>query len=653
MIPIGTHVEVRGLGPSWFGQIVSAEPGRRYVVRVGGTDMTRVVSEDQVVLHPTVRAMIERAKDVTPPMANIAINAPEFGGASGLRMRREGMRKVIGQAAYMTGDMIGILAALTFDPDLCVDILVDTKYYLTEYIAAAKAMHDNLSLLEFYKLKHPREIVPGEEAVVAKLKGRMQTQADMMVNTYAAAGVSRDRIRVHLVDDARKRYKEYEQAYVKQLELGKGGEGGARPAWYATQRVGEAYRGSTPKARAQLAGAMFFNLSPKIAQAIEEYCLGNFRRGQQLLLMWGRRSGQNPGGAHAELDTNKFAVIQILDLLTQQNPRRQVVIIGDALYKKDKAGRHGYINLVDFWEKVIPGSKLDRLSQLYFLAVLNRHCDVIAVGMRSGVLEGPALLGMRTLFLEDLACHPQFGENVGDRMEMWSGGGQQDLDRTNLFSGGPLDPAPAVSNYRRVQTTLRLGQVTGILSTLESIKLFWANHPRPLLDKPKPVAADATIRQIVKRFVAEVKPIFEHSRTVKHVRFVDSGTLRTRANPAMLSLVGVDKRTIDKLGDGPPTKVSRSIDPSDPRVSGWYKEYGSGDSPSAKTDAPLSQHITSLGSSLRKILAQYMTAGACNLEEEERTAIYRALKDCLKAMVQLTAQDLSLIAESVRRLERL
>jgi hypothetical protein len=661
MIPVGTHVEVRGLGGTWFGQIVSVEPGRRYVVRVGGTDVTRVVPETQIALHPSVRASIERAKDLTPRMANIALSAPELNtAASGIRMRREGLRKVIGQAAYMTGDMIGILAALTFDPDLCVDILVDTKYYVEEYRAAAKVMHKSLTLLEFYCIKHPRDAIHSEEEVVFKLAARMPAQAKMIATTYQLAGVSIDRIRIHDVPDARKRYKEYELAYVRQLEAGRGAEGGPRPAWYATQRVGEAFRNSTPTARAQLAGAMFFNISPEVAQGIEDFCHRTFRRGQQLLLMWGRRSGQNPGGAHPELDTNKYAVIQILDLLIQENPHRQVVVIGDALYgSKGTAGAHAYINLADFWDKVIPKHRLDRLAQLYFLAVLNRHCNVIAIGMRSGVLEGPALLGMRTLFLEDLACHPQFGENVGDRMEMWSGGGPQDLDRSNMFSAGPLDPAPAVSNYRRVQTTLRLGQITEILATLESIRFFWSSHPPPSEGKPKSIPADATIRQIVKAIVAEAKMILEQNGRVKHVRFVDSGTLRTRVNPAMLSLIGVDKKKTDGFGDLQPKnrasrpRVSRPIDPSDPRVSGWYAEYNGSSSSSSATLRPLSQVITSLAGSLRTILSQYMMANACNLPNEERSVLYKELKACLKAMVQLSPQDLNLIAESIRRLERL
>jgi hypothetical protein len=397
---------------------------------------------------------------------------------------------------------------------------------------------------------------------------------------------------------------------------------------------------------------MFFNISPEVAQGIEDFCHRTFRRRQQLLLMWGRRSGQNPGGAHPELDTNKYAVIQILDLLVQQNPHRQVVIIGDALYRKGNAGKHAYINLVDFWDKVIPQHRLDRLAQLYFLAVLNRHCDVIAIGMRSGVLEGPALLGMRTLFLEDLACHPQFGENVGDRMEMWSGGGPQDLVRDNMFSAGPLDPAPAVSNYRRVQTTLRLGQITEMLSTLESIRSFWLSHPPSSEVKPKPIAADATIRQVVKAVVAEARTILDQNQRVKHVRFVDSGTLRTRVNPAMLSLIGVDKKKNSHLfGDSQPK--SRAIDPSDPRVKGWYEEYAVPSSSSSATLRPLSQVITSLAGSLRTILSQYMMANASNLPKEERTVLHGELKSCLKAMIRLSPQDLNLIAESIRRLERL
>jgi hypothetical protein len=120
--------------------------------------------------------------------------------------------------------------------------------------------------------------------------------------------------------------------------------------------------------------------------------------------------------------------------------------------------------------------------------------------MRSGVLEGPALLGMRTLFLEDLACHPEFSGNVGDRMEMWSGG---------------IGGTAAIPNYRRVQTIAKLGPITEMLSSLQLIREFWKQH-LPIKDG-KLTTADFTIRQAMKTlatFASESTFILDPARSV-------------------------------------------------------------------------------------------------------------------------------------------
>jgi hypothetical protein len=85
------------------------------------------------------------------------------------------------------------------------------------------------------------------------------------------------------------------------------------------------------------------------------------------------------------------------------------VLIGDDI------GVRTTPHLGQFWRNSeftqIAGSS--RIAQLRLLDLLTRKYDVISVGMRSGVLEGPALLGMRTVYLEEA------GNQQPGRMEQW------------------------------------------------------------------------------------------------------------------------------------------------------------------------------------------------------------------------------------------
>jgi hypothetical protein len=117
------------------------------------------------------------------------------------------------------------------------------------------------------------------------------------------------------------------------------------------------------------------------------------------------------------------------------------------------------VELGEFWNDDTYGKYMkDRNAQRYLFQLFDRENQAVSIGMRSGSLEGMALLGLRVIFLDDQ------GNNAEGRMEFWSGAGAH--DRGLLVRGGAekaqLDeherthqgPMPT---YKRVGTLMTMG----------------------------------------------------------------------------------------------------------------------------------------------------------------------------------------------------
>lgn len=131
--------------------------------------------------------------------------------------------------------------------------------------------------------------------------------------------------------------------------------------------------------------------------------------------LWFRRSGAT-GGAHPELDTGIKATADLIKTIRigKLIQNAKIVILGD--------GGHGLggtvdVDLTEYWnDGDSPFVGGDRRMQLaMFGHLVKAGYNFMNIGMRSGALEGPALLGARTVYLEEV-CNLQEG-----RMEQWQG----------------------------------------------------------------------------------------------------------------------------------------------------------------------------------------------------------------------------------------
>ncbi|RKH10944.1 hypothetical protein D7V97_12475 [Corallococcus sp. CA053C] len=136
--------------------------------------------------------------------------------------------------------------------------------------------------------------------------------------------------------------------------------------------------------------------------------------GGKLALLWVRFSGKKDKShpAHPELDTSISGLSQIARMLKERGI--PYAFIGDKFYSRSSGARKHEsfmwppfstgLNLIEFWKHKALASDDDgqgRIAQLRFIDFLARTYRTVSIGMRSGVLEGPAYLGVPTIFIED------------------------------------------------------------------------------------------------------------------------------------------------------------------------------------------------------------------------------------------------------------
>jgi hypothetical protein len=140
-----------------------------------------------------------------------------------------------------------------------------------------------------------------------------------------------------------------------------------------------------------------------------------------IVVLWSRQSGKS-GGAHLELDSSFQGIRQLAEAFCATN-RATVVLAGDERGTKmhDLAARSVHIvNATEMWkapvwERMFGDAKF--LAQFAFFKYLADDYNVVHVGMRSGLLEAMALLGMQTFYLEGV------GSQSGNRMLAFSSNG--------------------------------------------------------------------------------------------------------------------------------------------------------------------------------------------------------------------------------------
>lgn len=466
------------------GQVEPQQPPQvGHDVGVPGEEQHALGGEQQPVNPDDLGAvkgwLVEQGKDVTPEVEEALgrwIERPEVQSysfdAQGATLLYEHLQRqhagqdVIGQAANMTGDMYGISAALILDPGLQLRIYVDHKYYLEAYQKEARSQ--NVRIEDLYQRLHNRDYSEEE------LRGRMESQAHgWLLKFYTSVGIDPQRIEIKVVGDAKAAYESHKPPALRDRKLPKEQRDEPRLPWdqeahVATEKVGEALAKDREGSQAKVRQAWFGGTTQedkeklqKDQEGIREYHQKHFGEIGPCVLLWCRTSGLKPGGAHGELDTNAEVVKQLVELVDTKFGGRSVILAGDEIFPQLPERLAGHKHLVRFWsDRDFPNGG-DRRNQLYLLDLLREKNEAVAIGMRSGAMEGPALLGMPTLYFDDQACDT----NAGDRMELWAGQGaiprtgaperSSEIEQQQEGEGRAKLP-----NYKRVRTEQWLGQVT-------------------------------------------------------------------------------------------------------------------------------------------------------------------------------------------------
>ncbi len=203
------------------------------------------------------------------------------------------------------------------------------------------------------------------------------------------------------------------------------------PVEEVTGMVGGKFKGDSEAAFLKVAETWkMISIKAQMSEEVDAYFkakkLNDLKK--RVVVLWSRQSGKR-GGAHIELDSS-FAGIKQLAALFCGNC--SVILAGDEKFKSPHDKSDGKLaaiakslpNVVDLsnmwddplWAK-FKENGVNRLAQLLVYRHLAESHAVVHVGMRSGNLEGMALLGMKTFFLEPETC------KTGDRMIAFEEGG--------------------------------------------------------------------------------------------------------------------------------------------------------------------------------------------------------------------------------------
>ncbi|WP_441291213.1 hypothetical protein ACSRUE_12740 [Sorangium sp. KYC3313] len=289
------------------------------------------------------------------------------------------------QADFMSGDRYGIAAALTLDDELGVVVLAPT---------GARDRAEDIA--RFYR-----------DALARKASDQ----------NGAPPWSPGDRVMIHEVDDVKQTYKDRDQAIGEDLLQG----AQIHSATYGTQMVSqylEAFNGQGDDEVPAWLGQQWLD-NPHAGTsddtASEDEKLSNWLAtkgitpGEKYAFLWVKTGATDAEKSHHF--TSPEGLQQLIDQMGDVKP----VLVGDPI---DVAPGNNGVVLGEFWkDRSFPFRDEGRFGQLrLFRHLAKTHGDnAVNVGMRSGALEGPALMGMQTVYLEEQ------GNSQASRMEKWLG----------------------------------------------------------------------------------------------------------------------------------------------------------------------------------------------------------------------------------------
>jgi hypothetical protein len=339
----------------------------------------------------------------------------------------------IGVAEYMTGDATGLALAPTVDPALTVKVLTGKQQRTPEEIEGPTFLQDDHTRLPGY---------------FGKAEASQQVVLSDTDDKAGYAGTS---------DRYNKHYNEHSGKPIKPWN---------KETYEATRVVGEALKDPAQtdilRQQIQIGNTPEDDIAKEKIAEYKQTKLDPVIDGRKCLFLWGRTSGQK-GGAHKELDSHKVMMLQLASALQGEFADRVLVIVGDQVVDRAEFLEAGVpedrlVFLGPFWNDDTYGTYMkERNRQRYLFGLFDAQNDAVSIGMRSGSLEGMALLGMRVIFIDDR------GNNAAGRMEYWAGGAAEGRaaaykdkgsEERSAYEVGTQGPLP---NYKRVATLQHMG----------------------------------------------------------------------------------------------------------------------------------------------------------------------------------------------------
>ncbi|PSR77282.1 hypothetical protein PHLCEN_2v7975 [Hermanssonia centrifuga] len=147
----------------------------------------------------------------------------------------------------------------------------------------------------------------------------------------------------------------------------------------------------------------------------------------KILLLWSRYSGQNtPDGYNPAGDSDPVGQRQLIDMGTRLG--FTVITIGHDSTWSPTPNPHAEIHFGEFW-KDPPFKKKERPVQTTVYVSLVRNHNVVQIGQKTGGMDNAALVGVPTVYIEDV------GSPSKSRMATWT----RDMKR---YKGAIVQNAP-------------------------------------------------------------------------------------------------------------------------------------------------------------------------------------------------------------------
>ncbi|VAX28289.1 hypothetical protein MNBD_NITROSPIRAE01-1573 [hydrothermal vent metagenome] len=288
-------------------------------------------------------------------------------------------------------------------------------------------------------------------------------QQDEFLPDYFRPAQSGGNIR-HSNTDLKKKYAGTSDRYARKYNQ-VSGRGQVMPwnkeTYAATKIIGREYRDEEKRARLQ-EQLLPAESDPK-REGVQRYKerLDGVIKGKKCVFLWGRTSGAK-GGAHTELDSHAEMMLQLAQTIHKTFSDRLLIVVGDDVISGEDLSEAGVRNQVmvlgEFWNDREFKSTFygDRNAQRYLFQLFDEQNDAVSLGMRSGSLEGMAMLGLKVIFIDDK------GNNAAGRMEFWAGGAAD--ERAGTVKEGPEALARAekekegpMANYKRIASYQKTG----------------------------------------------------------------------------------------------------------------------------------------------------------------------------------------------------